>query len=28
MAMVCSDLIEIDLVSRPLGPETIVRARA
>ena len=28
LAMACSDLIEIDLVSRPLGPETIVRARA
>jgi hypothetical protein len=28
MAMACSDLIEIDLVSRPLGPETIVRARS
>jgi hypothetical protein len=28
LAMACSDLIEIDLVTRPLGPETIVRARA
>jgi hypothetical protein len=28
MAMACSDLIEIDLESQPLGPETIVRARA
>lgn len=28
MAMACSDLIEIDLGSRPLGPETIVRARS
>jgi hypothetical protein len=28
LAMACSDLIEIDLVSRPLGPETIVRARS
>jgi hypothetical protein len=28
MAMACSDLIELDLVSRPLGPQTIVRARA
>jgi hypothetical protein len=28
MAMTCSDLIELDLVSRPLGPETIARARA
>jgi hypothetical protein len=28
MAIACSDLIEIDLVSRPLGPDTIVRARS
>jgi hypothetical protein len=28
MAMACSDLIELDLVSRPLGPDTIARARA
>jgi hypothetical protein len=28
MAMACSDLIEIDLNSRPLGPKTIVRARS
>ena len=28
MAMACSDLIEIDLVSRPLGPSTIVRSRS
>jgi hypothetical protein len=28
MAMACSDLIEIDLISRPLGLETIVRARS
>lgn len=28
MAMACSDLIELDLVSRPLGPETIARSRA
>jgi hypothetical protein len=28
MAMACSDLIEIDLVSRPLGPLTIVRSRS
>jgi hypothetical protein len=28
MALACSDLIELDLVSRPLGPQTIVRARA
>jgi hypothetical protein len=27
MAMACSDLIEIDLLSRPLGPASIVRAR-
>jgi hypothetical protein len=27
LAMACSDLIELDLVSRPLGPETIVRVR-
>jgi hypothetical protein len=28
LAMACSDLIELDLVSRPLGPDTIARARA
>lgn len=28
LAMACSDLIEIDLQSQPLGPETVVRARA
>ncbi len=28
LALACSDLIELDLVSRPLGPDTIVRARA
>ena len=28
MAMACSDLIELDLMSVPLGPKTIVRARA
>jgi hypothetical protein len=28
MAMACSDLLEIDLVNCPLGPETIVRARS
>ena len=28
MALACSDLIELDLVSRPLGPLTIARARA
>jgi hypothetical protein len=28
MALACSDLIELDLVSRPLGPQTIARARA
>jgi hypothetical protein len=27
MALVCSDLIELDLVSRPLGPQTIARVR-
>jgi hypothetical protein len=27
MALTCSDLIELDLVSRPLGPATIVRLR-
>lgn len=27
MALACSDLIEIDLASQPLGPVTIVRAR-
>jgi hypothetical protein len=28
MAMACSDLIELDLMSIPLGPKTIVRIRA
>jgi hypothetical protein len=28
MALACSDLIELDLVSRPLGPRTIARSRA
>jgi hypothetical protein len=28
MAMACSDLIELDLVSQPLGPQTIARSRA
>jgi hypothetical protein len=28
MAMACSDLIELDLVSEPLGPATIVRSRS
>jgi hypothetical protein len=28
MALACSDLIELDLVSRPLGPSTIARSRA
>lgn len=28
MALACSDLIELDLVSRPLGPQTIARSRA
>jgi hypothetical protein len=28
MALACSDLIELDLISRPLGPQTIARARA
>lgn len=27
MALACSDLIELDLVSRPLGPQTIARSR-
>jgi hypothetical protein len=27
LAMACSDLIELDLASRPLGPKTIVRVR-
>jgi hypothetical protein len=27
MALACSDLIELDLVSRPLGPQTIARVR-
>jgi len=26
--LACADLIELDLVSQPLGPDTIVRARA
>jgi hypothetical protein len=28
LALACSDLIELDLVSRPLGPDTIARSRA
>lgn len=28
MALACSDLIELDLISAPLGPQTIARARA
>jgi hypothetical protein len=28
MALACSDLIELDLISRPLGPQTIARSRA
>jgi hypothetical protein len=28
MALACSDLIELDLISRHLGPQTIARARA
>ena len=28
MALACSDLLELDLISRPLGPATIVRERA
>ena len=28
MALACADLLELDLVSRPLGPETIAMARA
>jgi hypothetical protein len=28
LALACSDLVEIDLVSRPLGPATIVRSRS
>jgi len=28
MSLACADLIELDLVSQPLGPSTIVRARA
>jgi hypothetical protein len=28
MALACSDLIELDLVSRPIGPSTIVRTRS
>ena len=28
LALACSDLIELDLVSRPLGPATVARARA
>lgn len=27
MALACADLIELDLVTRPLGPQTIVRCR-
>jgi hypothetical protein len=27
LALACSDLIELDLVSRPLGPQTIARVR-
>lgn len=27
MAMACSDLIELDLISRPLGPATVARIR-
>jgi hypothetical protein len=28
MAMACSDLVELDLSTRPLGPDTIARCRA
>lgn len=28
MALACSDLVELDLISRPLGPSTIARSRA
>jgi hypothetical protein len=28
LAMACSDLIEVDLVTQPLGPDTIARSRA
>lgn len=28
LALACSDLIELDLVTRPLGPETIARGRS
>jgi hypothetical protein len=28
MALACSDLLELDLVSRPLGPSTIARSRS
>jgi hypothetical protein len=28
MSLACADLIELDLVSRPLGPQTIVRCRS
>jgi hypothetical protein len=28
MALACSDLLELDLVSRPLGPATIARSRS
>jgi hypothetical protein len=28
MALACSDLVELDLISRPLGPSTIVRSRS
>jgi hypothetical protein len=28
MALACSDLIELDLISGPLGPSTIARSRS
>jgi hypothetical protein len=28
MALACSDLLELDLVTRPLGPQTIARSRS
>jgi hypothetical protein len=28
MALACSDSLEIDLVTQPLGPSTIVRSRS
>jgi hypothetical protein len=28
MALACSDLVELDLISQPLGPTTIVRSRS